>query len=94
MKILIPSLATLLLIGCADTPQSIMARGRDTYVATRTSTAGQLTDTDELRRLAVQDANTFAAKQNKRAIPVGSEERPPTSGNFPSYEYEFRLVNP
>lgn len=92
--IVIPSLAALFLIGCAGTPQSITPTGRDTYVSTRISAAGPAADVSVLKQQAIEDANTFAAKQGKRAVPIGSEARPPRSGDFPSYEYEFRLVNP
>ncbi|RYD21735.1 MAG: hypothetical protein EOP88_10315 [Verrucomicrobiaceae bacterium] len=91
-----PSLAALLifLTGCTGTSPSIIATGRDTYTATRISNAASLTDTAALRQEAIADANAFAAKQGKRAIPTGSEERPPQGGSYPSFEYHFRLVNP
>lgn len=94
MRFLIPSLAALTLASCGPSAPSIVPTGKDTYMASRSSVAGAFTDTSKLKLRTIQDANDFAAEQGKRAEMIGSDERRPVVGGFPSYEYQFRLVEP
>jgi hypothetical protein len=59
---------------------------------TRSSAAGAFANTSRLKADAISRANEFAASKGKVAVPISSREDRPQVG-FPSYEYQFRLVD-
>ena len=77
------------LTGCAS--PGVIQLSPDTYVVTKTSTAGMFANRSKMQATAIQNANTFAANMGKTAIPVGSNFTRPAQG-FPSFEYRFRLI--
>jgi hypothetical protein len=46
----------------------------------------------KLRSSAIQEANAFAASKDKVAVAMNAREVVPAHG-FPSYEYQFRLLD-
>jgi hypothetical protein len=59
----------------------------------RSSAAGAFADTSKLKMRAIQDANDFAASKGKVATFISAEEKRPVVGGFPSYEYNFKLLD-
>jgi hypothetical protein len=91
-------LAVLLLclaaVGCGPSAPPIVQTGTNTYMIARSSAAGAFADTSKLKMRTIQDANDFASKRGKVASFVSADERRPIVGGFPSYEYQFKLVDP
>jgi len=90
MKKLLLMLLCLGLVGCAS--GGILKLSPDTYMISRSSAAGMFANMSRLKAKVIQDANEFADKQNKVAIPLSYNEVRPVHG-FPSVEYQFRVVN-
>jgi len=77
--------------GCAS--PAIVQISPDTYMLTRSSAAGMFANMSKLKAGVIQEANEFAARQGKVAIPISQQQRRPEHG-FPSFEYQFRVVDP
>jgi hypothetical protein len=91
MKKLIALFLCVSIIGCSS--PGVVKLSENTYVVSRTSAAGAFTNIAKLRAETIQEANRFAASQGKVAVVISDRETVPTTG-FPSYEYQFKLVNP
>ena len=65
----------------------------DTYMITRSSKAGAFTNTSKLKSRVITQANNFAYSKGKSLVPISERLRQPNPG-FPSYEYQFRLIDP
>lgn len=94
MKYLLSVLAFLALspvIVCAADPD-VLRISEDTYMITRTSFAGMFANMSRMKSRVINQANEFAESQGKVAIPISERQRRPNPG-FPSYEYQFRLVD-
>lgn len=85
-----PFLFAIFLAGCQS--PGVIQLSADTYVISRSSAAGAFTNMAKLRASTIQEANAFAAQKGKVAVAVNAREVVPTHG-FPSYEYQFRLLN-
>jgi hypothetical protein len=90
------SLAVVLfatLTGCAN--PGIVQISPDTYMLSREDHAGIFGSLAKLKAGVIADANSFAAKQGKVAIPISSKENPVGSGpaQWASFEYQFRVVD-
>ena len=77
---------------CAAEPD-VLQISPDTYMITRTSKAGMFANMSKLKSKVIKQANDFAASQGKIVIPISERQRRPNPG-FPSYEYQFRIVDP
>lgn len=65
----------------------------DTYMVIRSSKAGIFASMSKLKIAAIREANDFAARQGKIAVPISSQERPAGGpGQWPTVEYQFRLA--
>jgi len=83
-----------LLVGCAHTI-GIVQVSPDTYMLTREDHGGIFAfNRGKLKTDAIQEANAFAERQGKIAIPVSLHEHPcGVLGDWPSVEYQFRVVD-
>ena len=59
----------------------------------KSSPAGMFTNMPQLKADVIKEAQAFAAKRGKVAVPVSTHDVFPTHG-FPSFEYQFRLADP
>ncbi len=90
MRKLLLVLMCLMLAGCAS--GQVVKLSPDTYIISRTSSAGAFTNMARLKTRVIQDANDFAEKQDKVAIPLSYDWHRPAQG-FPTVEYQFRVVD-
>ena len=84
------SFIAFVLAGCQS--PGVLQLSADTYVVSKSSAAGAFTNMAKLRASAIQEANAFAEKQGKIAVPLASHEVVPAHG-FPSYEYQFQVLD-
>lgn len=84
----------LVLQGCASVPGPIQI-SPDTYMITREDHRGIFGSLASLKAEVINEANQFAARQGKVAIPISSQERPLGRGpaQWASFEYQFRVVD-
>lgn len=83
------TIALSLLGGCQN--PGIIQLSEDTFLLSRSDAGGAFANTAALKAEVIQEANAFAASKGKTAIPISTNEQRPTHG-FPSFEYQFRLV--
>jgi hypothetical protein len=79
--------------GCINNP-GIVKVAPDTYMIAKQSVGGMLGNTAAMKVEAINEANAFAESQGKIAIPVSFSEGPGGEGRAPTFDYQFRLVNP
>ncbi|MBX9630240.1 MAG: SHOCT domain-containing protein [Burkholderiales bacterium] len=77
--------------GCAN--PGIVKLGPDTYMLSRTDKGGVFGNASAMKADVIREANEFAAKQGKVAVPVTLHESPMYIGHFASVEYQFRVVD-
>lgn len=96
-RILLAVLAIAMLPAAAALagPQ-IVQLSPDTYMIVRDSKAGMFTSMAKLKTETIASANEFASSQGKVAIAISSKEKRaiPFANPWPSFEYQFRLVEP
>jgi hypothetical protein len=95
MKTLLPVLLCLGLVGCAANP-GIVRLSPDTYVLYRESHAGIFLNAARMKADVIREADEFAEKQGKVAIPIAAKEtpmRPGMNGQYGAFEYQFRVVD-
>lgn len=92
-----------LVVLLAAMPASARASGQDdiiqlspdTYILTRISRAGIFASMSKIKSGVIRDANAFAASRGKIAIPLVAKETPVGGpGQWPMFEYQFRVVDP
>jgi putative hemolysin len=78
--------------GCASNP-GVVKTGPSTYMVSRQGKTG-FAGIAGLRAKAMNDANTFCAKQGKQAQMTGTSQSSglPILGNFPRADIEFTCV--
>lgn len=91
MKINLIVITLLFLFGCASNP-GIINISPDTYMITRIDKAGIFGNASAMKAKVFQEANAFAAAQDKVAIPISINETPTAPGRFASIEYQFRVI--
>ena len=95
MKIVRLSITTMflaLLAGCANPKVVQISSG--VYQLGRADHGGIFGNRDALKSGVISDANAFAEKQGKVAIPVCAKEHPVgILGDWASFEYTFRVVD-
>jgi hypothetical protein len=86
--------AAFVLQGCASVPGPIKI-SPDTYMITREDHRGIFGSLASLKAEVINEANQFAARQSKVAIPISSQEKPLGRGpaQWASFEYQFRVVD-
>jgi hypothetical protein len=93
MKHLVAITLLCALVGCAN--PGIVQMSQDTYILTRTDKGGIFGNASAMKADVISEANQFAQKQGKVAVPLYSHETPMEVGRgFASFEYQFRVVEP
>lgn len=79
-------------VGCAN--PGIVQISPGTYMLSREDHAGIFGNPSAMKASVISDANAFASKQGKVAIPISSESTPSYPLHFATFEYQFRVVDP
>lgn len=79
------------LVGCSN--PGIVKISPDTYMLTRTDRGGVFGNASKMKAEVIQEANEFAERQGKVAIPLSTKETPMGVGQFASFDYQFRVVD-
>jgi hypothetical protein len=79
------------LTGCAN--PGIVKLSPDTYLLSRTDKGGLFGNASAMKAEVINEANEFAAKQGKIAIPISLNDSPMFIGHFASVDYQFRVVD-
>ncbi len=79
--------------GCSN--PGIIQVSPDTYLLAREAHGGIFQSAAKMKADVIMDANRFAAKQGKVAVPISAKEKPMGSGpaQWASFEYQFRVVD-
>jgi Short C-terminal domain len=78
--------------GCQN--PGIVQLSPDTYLLSRDDHGGMFGNKNRLKAGVIRDANAFAAKQGKVAIPISAKEHPMgILGDWAAFEYQFRVVD-
>lgn len=94
MKIFTPAAiicASLALAACSN--PGVVQISPDTYFISRTDKGGVFGNASKMKAEVIHEANEFAAKQGKVAIPISTRETPMAIGQFASFDYQFRVVD-
>lgn len=94
MKPLVPTFlacCSLIFAGCAN--PGVVQISPDTYFISRTDKGGVFGNASKMKAEVIREANEFAAKQGKVAIPLSTRETPMAIGQFASFDYQFRVVD-
>ncbi len=94
MKTISSLLGSLVIVICFAGCQSpgIVQLSADTYMLSKSSAAGAFANMPKMKAEVVREANAFAERKGKVALPVSMHDTFPTHG-FPSVEYQFRVVD-
>jgi PEGA domain len=82
------------LLGCASVPGPVQI-SPDTFLISREDHRGIFGSLASLKAEVIREANEFAAKQGKIAVPISSHEKPLGNGpaQWASFDYQFRVVD-
>ena len=87
-------LATTFAFGSALSHAEVVQVAPDTYLITKVDYSGIFGNMSDLKVQVIREANEFAEKQGKIAIPITTRENPITRPMmFASFEYQFRVVD-
>jgi hypothetical protein len=94
LVIAITVVAAFVLQGCASVSGPIKI-SPDTYILTREDHRGIFGSLASLKAEVINEANQFAARLGKVAIPISAQEKPLGRGpaQWASFEYQFRVVD-
>ena len=81
----------LILAGCQS--PGVVQLSPDTYMIFREDRAGVFGSAAKMKAGVIQEANEFARKQGKVAIPISAQSKPMEIGSFATFEYQFRVVD-
>lgn len=82
-------MAAALLSACVS---DVMQLSENTFMVSKTSSAGAFASKSSMQAKAIKAANEFAAKRGKVAVATGTEwERLPQG--FPTFTYYFKIVD-
>jgi hypothetical protein len=81
----------IFLTACAN--PGIVKLSPDTYMLSRADRGGIFGNAAAMKVEVIQEANDFAEKQGKVAIPLGLKEIPLSPGRLAQVEYQFRVVD-
>ena len=73
--------------------EDIIKISPDTFMLSRTDRRGIFGDPKAFKAQVFREANEFAERQGKVAIPITFNEVPMGPGRFASFEYQFRVVD-
>lgn len=87
-------LATMALIFCAGCASpTLIQLSPDTYVIYKEDHAGVFGNPYKEKEAVIKQANDFAAKQGKVAVPILLQTTPAAPMVWPKTEYKFRLMS-
>ena len=89
--IIFAALGAVFLAGCSN--PGIVQLSRDTYMLSKTQKNSLFGNPSAMKAEVIAEANEFAAKQGKVAVPLSSRETPTAFSRFASFEYQFRVVD-
>ena len=89
--LLLCGVALAILGGCAN--PEIVKISPETYMLSRADRAGIFGNTAALKAGVIKEANEFAEKQGKVAIPVSVRETPVYPGHLATVEYQFKVLD-
>jgi PEGA domain len=80
--------------GCASSP-GVVQLSPDTYMISKEDHAGIFGSLAKLKADTIREANEFAARQGKIAIPISSKEKPVSRrpADWATFAYQFRVVD-
>ena len=85
--------AAALLVGGCQNPE-VVQMSPGVYQLARADHGGIFGNKDALKSGVIRDANAFAEKEGKVAVPVSAKEHPVgILGDWASYEYTFKVVS-
>ena len=91
-ELVIIGLAAVLAVGCAN--PGIVQLSPNTYMLAREDHAGIFGNESALKAEVIRDANAFAEKKGKIAIPISAKEHPMgILGDWASFELTFKVVD-
>jgi len=94
MKTSIISLVVISLVLCGCQNPGIVQVSPNTYMLSREDHAGIFGRMSKLKAGVIQDANAFADKQGKVAIPISAKENPVgVLADWASFEVTFKLAD-
>jgi Short C-terminal domain len=91
-KISVAVLALGLFVLASVAQADVVQISPDTYLISRISRAGMFASMPKLKMAVIREANAFAEAQGKIAIPLSSKETPAAPGQWPTFDYQFRVV--
>lgn len=92
IKIFCTLFVLISLVGCAN--PGVIQLSSSVYQLGRADHGGIFGNKDALKAGVISDANAFAEKQNKVAIPIRAKEHPVgILADWASFEYTFRVVD-
>lgn len=93
MKILIPIIVCMLLVGCAYNSR-VIQKEQDTFMITRQASTG-FEGSSRIRNLALYDARQFCATKGRcmHVVSIGGHHPPYIFGNFPRVELKFMCLD-
>lgn len=77
--------------GCLN--PGVVQLSPDTYMLSRTDKGGVFGNASAMKADVIREANEFAARQGKIAIPISLNDSPMYIGHFASVDYQFRVVD-
>ncbi|MBL7073050.1 MAG: SHOCT domain-containing protein [Candidatus Omnitrophica bacterium] len=91
--LMIVAISVCCLTSCANT--GIVKLSPDTYMLSREDHGGIFGNASRMKAGVIREANEFAEKQGKIAIPLSINEKPIGDGpaQWASVEYQFRVVD-
>ena len=81
----------VILTGCAS--PGLVKISPDTYLLARSDRGGMFGNATAMKLAVIKEANEFAGKQGKIAIPLSVKEVPLAVGRLATIEYLFRVVS-
>lgn len=90
--VILSAFAAIILAGCSNPEVVQMSPG--IYELARADHGGIFGNKDALKSGVIRDANAFAEREGKVAVPVSAKEHPVgILGDWASYEYVFKVVD-
>jgi len=88
---LISTTLFLLILGCKSS--GVVQLSPDTYMIYNEDKGGIFGNSAKMKASTIREANEFASRQGKIAIPIGTQSKPMQLGSFATFEYQFRVVD-
>jgi hypothetical protein len=94
VRVLALILTMSLISACAN--PGIVQISPNTYMISREDHAGIFGSLARMKANVIREANEYAARQGKVAIPINAKEKPVgyRPADWATFEYQFRLVDP